>query len=36
MDMNDIFYRKMKALRKLHRSSIEEFAEETGISKTYV
>ena len=36
MDMNEIFYRKMKAFRKLHRSSIEEFAEETGISKTYV
>ena len=36
MDMNEIFYRKMKAFWKLHRSSIEEFAEETGISKTYV
>ena len=37
MDMNEIFYPKMKAFRLVqYIFDKEEFAEETGISKTYV
>lgn len=36
MKMNEVFYQKMRALRKLHKLSREEFAEKMEISRTYV
>lgn len=36
MKMNEIFHRKMKALRKIYGASMEEFACELEISKTYI
>ena len=36
MKMNEIFHRKMKAFRKIYGASMEEFACELEISKTYI